>query len=81
MRYLMMVLSAVSLVWIAESVPATARDYPYCLQSRGTGIPGDCSFLTRAACLAAASGRNATCADPRVAFGRYHQRGHVRSSQ
>ncbi|RZN35952.1 DUF3551 domain-containing protein [Bradyrhizobium sp. Leo121] len=82
MRYLMALLSAAGLIWIAEAGPATARDYPYCLQSRTTGIPGDCSFRTRAACMAAASGRGAICAvNPRVAFGRYHRRGRVNSSQ
>ncbi|WP_225703750.1 DUF3551 domain-containing protein [Bradyrhizobium cenepequi] len=78
----MAVLSAASLIWIAEAVPAAARDYRYCLQSRSTGIPGNCSFRTRAACMAAASGRMATCAvNPRVAFGRYHRRGRVNSGQ
>jgi hypothetical protein len=56
MRYLVTLVSTVSLVWIAEAVPAAARDYPYCLQSRSAGIPGDCSFPTREACMAAASG-------------------------
>ena len=75
MRYLTTILSAAILVWITQAVPAAARDYPYCLQSRSLGIPGDCSFRTRAACMAAASGRMATCAvNPRVAFGRYHRR-------
>jgi Protein of unknown function (DUF3551) len=82
MRYLMTVLTAGSLIWIAGAVPAAARDYRYCLQSRTTGIPGDCSFRTRAACMAAASGRMATCAvNPRVAFGRDHRRGRVNSNR
>lgn len=82
MRYLMALLSAAGLIWIAEAGPAAARDYRYCLQSRAMGIPGDCSFRTRAACMAAASGRMATCAvNPRVAFGRHHRRGRAHSGQ
>jgi Protein of unknown function (DUF3551) len=26
------------------SSPAAAFDYPYCIQGRGVGIPGDCSY-------------------------------------
>jgi hypothetical protein len=82
MRYLLALLSVASLIWIAEAGPAAARDYRYCLQSRSTGIPGDCSFHTRAACMAAASGRMATCAiNPRVAFGRHYRRTRVNSGR
>ena len=44
---------------VAGSSPAAAYDYPYCLQGRGVGIPGDCSYATYAQCMASASGRNA----------------------
>lgn len=57
------------------SAPAAAFDYPYCLQGRGVGIPGDCSYPTYAACQMAASGRALTCnINPRVAFGQQPQR-------
>ena len=57
------------------SAPAAAFDYPYCLQGRGVGIPGDCSYPTYAACMASASGRALYCnINPRVAFGPLPQR-------
>jgi hypothetical protein len=50
--------------------PAAAHDYPYCVQGRGVGIPGDCSYSTYEQCLASASGRGLYCnINPRVAFG------------
>ncbi len=56
---------------LVGSAPAAAYDYPYCLQGRGVGIPGDCSYQTYAQCMASASGRALTCnINPRVAFGR-----------
>jgi len=55
----------------AGSAPAAAYDYPYCVQGKGVGIPGDCSYQTYAQCMASASGRNASCGiNPRVAFGK-----------
>lgn len=55
---------------IAGPVPAAAYDYPYCVQGRGVGIPGDCSYQTYEQCLASASGRGLYCnINPRVAFG------------
>jgi len=60
---------------LAGSVPAVAFDYPYCLQGRGVGIPGDCSYPSYEACQAAASGRALYCnINPRVAFGPQQQR-------
>ena len=54
---------------LVGSAPAAAYDYPYCLQGRGVGIPGDCSYQTYAQCMASASGRNAWCAEnPRAAL-------------
>jgi hypothetical protein len=51
--------------------PAAARDYAYCAQGRGVGIPGDCSYSSYQQCLASASGRNLSCnVNPRVAFAR-----------
>jgi hypothetical protein len=55
---------------MAGSAPAAAYDYPYCVQGRGVGYPGDCYYQTYAQCLASASGRAAYCGvNPRVAFG------------
>ena len=60
---------------LAGSAPAAAFDYPYCLQGRGVGIPGDCSYPSYEACMAAASGRALYCnINPRVAFGRQQRR-------
>ena len=62
--------SAASAV-IAGSSPAAAFDYPYCLQGKQTGIPGECAYSSYAQCMASASGRDAYCAiNPRVAFDR-----------
>lgn len=50
--------------------PATAQDYPWCVQGKGVGYPGDCSYRTRAQCQASASGRNVGCGiNPRAAYG------------
>jgi hypothetical protein len=55
---------------VVGAAPAVAYDYPYCLQGRGVGIPGDCSYQTYEQCLASASGRALYCnINPRVAFG------------
>jgi hypothetical protein len=60
---------------LVGSTPAAAYDYPFCLQGRGVGIPGDCSYPTYAACMASASGRALYCnINPRVAFGPLPQR-------
>jgi hypothetical protein len=59
---------------LATSAPAAARDYPWCVQGKGVGYPGDCSYTSRAQCMASASGRLATCGlNPRLGYGR--QRG------
>jgi hypothetical protein len=69
------VVTAAGAATFATSAPAAARDYPWCLQGRGVGFPGDCSFTSRAQCMASASGRRVTCGlNPRFAYGR--QRGH-----
>ena len=59
------------------STPAAAIDYPWCVQGRGIGIPGDCSYTSYAQCMASASGRGLYCnVNPRTAFGR-ERRGRV----
>jgi hypothetical protein len=37
----LLVLSAAGAATVAGSGPADAYDYPYCLQGRGVGVPGD----------------------------------------
>jgi hypothetical protein len=65
-----MTLTAVGVASIGTSTPAAAHDYPYCLQGKETGIPGDCSYSSYAQCMASASGRDGYCnVNPRVAFG------------
>jgi len=42
--------------------PASASDYPYCIQGDDfAGGAGECIFATHAQCQAAASGRTALC--------------------
>ena len=62
---------------LTGSTPAAAIDYPWCVQGRGVGIPGDCSYTSYGQCMASASGRGLYCnVNPRVAFGR-ERRGRV----
>ena len=69
-------LSAASAAMVAGTSPAAAYDYPYCLQGRGIGIPGECAYSNYAQCMASASGRALTCnINPRVAFGQQQRRG------
>ena len=78
MRNAMLALTALLTIGGATAIgsgPAAAIDYPYCVQGRGVGIPGDCSYQTYAQCMASASGRGLYCnVNPRAAFGR-QQRG------
>lgn len=70
----MMALFAAGTATVAGSSPAAAFDYPYCVQGRGVGIPGDCSYTSYAQCMASASGRGLYCnINPRVAFGQQQQ--------
>ncbi len=65
-----LVLAAAGAATFAGSGPAAAVDYPYCVQGRGVGIPGDCSYTSYGQCMASASGRGLYCnVNPRVAFG------------
>jgi hypothetical protein len=62
---------------LAGSTPAAAIDYPWCVQGRGIGIPGDCSYTSYGQCMASASGRGLYCnVNPRAAFGR-ERRGRI----
>lgn len=68
-------LSAATAATTTASTPAAAHDYPYCVQGRGVGIPGDCSYSTYGQCMASASGRGLSCnVNPRVAFGQQQRR-------
>jgi hypothetical protein len=63
---------------IAGASPAAAFDYPYCLQGKQTGIPGDCSYRSYRECQASASGRDAYCnVNPAFAY-RHPRRRHGR---
>ncbi len=74
----MMALTAAGVVTLASSAPAAAFDYPWCVQGRGVGIPGDCSYETYGQCMASASGRALYCnINPRVAFGSLPRGGRV----
>jgi hypothetical protein len=62
---------AVGIFGVAGTGPAAAYDYPWCLQDRSFGLAGDCSYQTRAQCMASASGRYAFCnVNPRAAYAR-----------
>ena len=62
--FLAFVTSAV--VCSTGSSPASANDYPYCIQGDDyAGGAGECTFTTRAQCLATASGRTAYCTENR----------------
>jgi hypothetical protein len=68
-------LSAAGVATLATSAPAAAYDYPWCVQGRGVGIPGDCSYQTYAQCEASASGRALYCnSNPRAALNQMPQR-------
>ncbi|WGR93242.1 MULTISPECIES: DUF3551 domain-containing protein [unclassified Bradyrhizobium] len=70
MRRLLFVCAAAALA-AAGSTSAAARDYPYCLQGRIWGYPGNCQFASYAQCMATASGTYAYCGiNPRFAFAR-----------
>jgi uncharacterized protein DUF3551 len=47
----------------AATMPATAREYPYCIKGCDFGgARGDCSFASYQQCQATAAGRDAWCA-------------------
>jgi hypothetical protein len=72
MRYAMLGLlglMSAGAVMTTSATPAAAFDFPYCLQGRDWGIPGECSYSSYEACEASASGRGLYCnVNPRVAF-------------
>jgi Protein of unknown function (DUF3551) len=57
------------------AAPASAQDYPYCIQFGEYGYPGLCYFATYQQCLARASGAGGYCGiNPVFAFARQAQR-------
>jgi hypothetical protein len=72
----LLALSAAAATTTAGSTPAAAYDYPYCVQGRGVGVPGDCSYQTYSQCMASASGRGLYCnVNPRAALNQQPRRG------
>jgi hypothetical protein len=56
--------------WAVSATPVAAQDYPYCLQGRQQGYPGNCNFTSFQQCRASASGTSSDCGiNPRFAFG------------
>lgn len=69
MRIMLVALATLAVSVILPS-SAQAIDYPWCVMGGELGYSGDCSYQTRAQCLASASGRWNTYCDmnPRVLF-------------
>jgi hypothetical protein len=53
-------LAAATILTLA-SAPASARDFPYCLQGGEWGYPGNCQFDSYQQCMVTASGTRAYC--------------------
>jgi hypothetical protein len=63
MRNAVWALMAFGAACAIDTAPALAKDFPYCIKGCDFGgATGDCSFSSYQQCLAAASGRDATCA-------------------
>ena len=76
MRQVMWLTAVIAVVFAAA--PASARDYPYCLQGRSYGYPGNCQFTSYQQCQATASGTLSYCGmNPRFAYGSQPQRRRV----
>jgi hypothetical protein len=79
MRKPMLGLIVLAATMSGAAATAQARDYPYCLTSRGYGYPGECSYTSYRQCMASASGRLADCViNPRAAFGEQQRRSYRR---
>jgi hypothetical protein len=67
--------AAAFLAIVLSAAPASARDYPYCLQGRQWGYPGKCDFTSYQQCQATASGTDSYCGtNPRFGYGQPPQR-------
>lgn len=63
---------------VGGASPAAAYDYPYCLQGKGIGIPGECAYSSYGQCMTSAAGRGLYCSvNPRVAFAPQSRRGRL----
>jgi hypothetical protein len=63
MRNAVLALMAFGVACVVDAAPVAAKDYPYCIKGCDFGgAAGDCSFSSYQQCLAAASGRDASCA-------------------
>lgn len=61
---------AIAVTLLAPSA-SFAQDYPYCLQGRDYGYPGNCQFMSYQQCEATASGTFSYCGiNPRFAYRR-----------
>ncbi len=68
-RLLFAALSVAAALIAAGATSAHAQDYPYCLQGREWGYPGNCQFTSYEQCMATASGTAAYCGiNPRFGF-------------
>jgi hypothetical protein len=64
-------LAASTILLAGGASAAAAHDYPYCLQGKSWGYPGNCQFETFQQCQATASGTDSGCGiNPQVAFAR-----------
>ena len=78
--YLFAVTAAIVLLTAIGIVsPSLAQDYPWCLQGRTWGYPGNCQFSTYWQCEATASGTFSYCGiNPRFAYARQYRGYHYR---
>ncbi len=61
-----------ALLFVANTAPSLAQDYPWCARTRGNSAFGDCSFASFGQCMATVSGQRGDCiANPRLAYGQY----------
>lgn len=75
MRILLFLALFSAIAAAASTAPAQSRDYPYCLQGRSAGYPGDCRFVSFQQCQASASGTGDGCGrNPRVTYTRRRAR-------
>ena len=66
MRIVLIAFVTSAIVFFTGLNAASAKDYPYCIQGDDyAGGAGECTFTTRAQCMATASGRTAYCTENR----------------
>jgi hypothetical protein len=76
MRHMLIAAAALAALGsFGTSTSAFASEFPYCLQGRGVGYPGDCQYRNFAECEATASGRALSCGiNPRFAYMQQHRK-------